>query len=369
VSDDTEIDDVLNSGLLDVAWYLAINSDVAAAGLDAAVHFCRFGWREGRKPNPWFDTGFYLLNEDIRANGINPLLHYARYGETEGRRPAPHFDPGWYRASHGLAADVSPLRHFLAHRIAGTHAPSAALFAVPHIAPYRDDPGRGVDPFRHYLDDAQALGVDPAPDPVLIAGSGLLDPNYYLINGSDVHEAGLDPAVHFCRYGWIENRRPNIYFEMRWYRATNPVVDRMGINPLVHYLLVGEPSGRRPVVYFDPVWYRATYAIPASQSALAHFLAHRRSQIYSPTPLFDIAFYLAGHARQVGRRRDPFMQFLQSGTYNDIDPSAAFNAAEYRRNHIGRPSRAFRNLMHPDHDNPLIHYLHRSYDVGSQDGR
>jgi hypothetical protein len=63
------------------------------------------------------------------------------------------------------------------------------------------------------------------------------------------------------------------------------------------------------------------------------------------------------------------MQFLQSGTYDDIDPSAAFNAAEYRRRHIGRPSRAFRNLMHPDQHNPLIHYLYRSYDTDNHDDR
>ena len=367
VSDDAEISDVLDSGLLDVAWYLETNPDVAATGLDAAIHFCCFGWQEGRKPNPWFDPEFYLLSDDVRARGINPLLHYIRYGEAEGRHPAPYFDPGWYRAAHDLAADIAPLRHFLDHRIAGTHAPSAALFAVPHIVPYRDDPGRGVDPFRHHLEDAQARGVDPGPDPALIAGSGLLDSNHYLISSSDVHEAGLDPAAHFCRYGWAENRRPNIYFETKWYRATNPIVDRMGINPLVHYLLVGERSGRRPVVYFDPVWYRATYAVPASQNALAHFLAHRRSQAYSPTPLFDIAFYMAAHGRQVGRRRDPFMHFLQSGTYDDIDPSAAFSVAEYRRRHIGRPSRAFRGLMHPDQHNPLIHYLHRSYDTDNRD--
>ena len=56
------------------------------------------------------------------------------------------------------------------------------------------------------------------------AASGLIDPNYYLINGTDVHEAQLDPAEHFCRYGWRESRKPNIYFDTRWYLQTNPQV-------------------------------------------------------------------------------------------------------------------------------------------------
>ena len=61
---------------------------------------------------------------------------------------------------------------------------------------------------------------------------GSIDPNYYLINGSDVHEAQLDPAEHFCRYGWREGRKPNIYFDTRWYQQTNPAAcataDRSG---------------------------------------------------------------------------------------------------------------------------------------------
>ena len=65
---------------------------------------------------------------------------------------------------------------------------------------------------------------------------------------------------------------------------TNPMVARLKINPAVHYVLEGEMTGRRPVPYFDPLWYRETYAIEAGQNALAHFLTHRRSQAYSPTP-------------------------------------------------------------------------------------
>jgi hypothetical protein len=56
-------------------------------------------------------------------------------------------------------------------------------------------------------------GREAFPDLGFVSESGLIDPNYYLINGSDVHEAELDPADHFCRYGWREGRKPNIYFD------------------------------------------------------------------------------------------------------------------------------------------------------------
>jgi hypothetical protein len=171
----------------------------------------------------------------------------------------------------------------------------------------------------------------------------------------------LDPVDHFCRYGWREGRKPNIYFDTQWYMLTNPDVARLKINPLVHYVVAGEAEGRRPVPYFDPLWYRETYAIPASQFALAHFLTHRRGQKFSPNPAFDIAWYVAQHAEELGTNRDPFAHFLQVGTYRDIDPSPTFDAAAYRKRHIGRPSRQFRHLMHPDRDNPLVHSLRSAY--------
>src|SRR5206468_836762 len=41
------------------AWYLAVNPDVAEAGLDPVEHYVSAGWREGRDPHPLFDTDWY----------------------------------------------------------------------------------------------------------------------------------------------------------------------------------------------------------------------------------------------------------------------------------------------------------------------
>ncbi|HVC59538.1 MAG TPA: hypothetical protein VND19_04105 [Acetobacteraceae bacterium] len=350
------------SGLFDAAWYLRVYPDVGQAGLDPVVHFVRHGWQEGRKPNPYFDTAWYLMAyPDVTGSAMNPLVHYLRHGDLEGRRPAPFFDPDWYRAAHDLAPDRLALRHFLPRRGSGRFAPCAALYAVPFLPPWREHAARGQDPFRHYLDDMARARQETFPDPALLKASGLVDANYYLVNSSDVHEAALDPTLHFCRFGWAEKRKPNIYFDTGWYLASNPRVVRLGLNPLVHYVCEGEAANRRPVPYFDPGWYRATYGIPPEQGALAHYLAHRRSQAFSPTPLFDVDWYVARHAEELGPRRDPFAHFLQAGTLGDVDPSPAFGAADYRRRHLGRVSRGFRNLMHAEADNPLIHHLRAEY--------
>lgn len=359
---DSEMAELALSGLFDAAWYLQSYADVGQAGLDPLVHFVRYGWQEGRRPNPYFDPAWYLATyPDIAALAMNPLLHYSRHGDLEGRRPMAYFDPGWYRTAHGLAADRPALRHFLSRRTSGRFAPCAALYAVPFLPPWRDCPARNQDPFRQYLDDMARAQQDAFPDVALLTASGLVDLNYYLINGADVYEAQLDPVLHFCRFGWQEKRKPNIYFDTAWYRATNPRVVQLGLNPLVHYVCEGEAANRRPVPYFDPAWYRATYGVPPEQGALVHYLAHRRSQAFSPTPLFDVAWYVARHVEELGSHRDPFAHFLQAGTHGDVDPSPAFDAAEYRRRHLGRPSRGFRNMMHAEADNPLIHYLRAEY--------
>ncbi len=354
--------ELATSGLFDPVWYLSVYPDVGQSGIDPLVHFVRYGWQEGRQPNPYFDPAFYLANNaEVAATGMNPLVHYLRYGDLEGHRPIAYFDPHWYRAAHDLAPDRLALRHFLPRRGSGRVFPCAALYPVPFLAQWRDCAERNEDPFRAYLVDMARTQKEAFPEAAVLAASGLVDAGYYLVNGRDVHDAGLDPVVHFCRFGWKEKRRPDIYFDTCWYLATNPRVVRLGLNPLVHYVCEGEAANRRPVPYFDPSWYRATYGIPAEQGALAHYLAHRRSQAFSPTPLFDVAWYVARHAARLRPRCDPFEDFRQAGTRGDVDPSPEFDAAEYRRQHPGHFGSGFRNLKYAESDNPLIQHLVGEY--------
>lgn len=359
--DSAEMAELAASGLVDLAWYRASYPDVVGAGLDPLAHFLRYGWREGRWPNRYFDTPWYVAeNPDVAEAGLNPLLHYLRHGDLEGRRPHPLVDPVWYRHAYEMAVGTLALPHFLTMRQSGRVAPSAELWAVLHLPGYADM-APGADPFARYLDDMAAQGLDAFPDLAIVAASDLVDPNFYLINASDVHAADIDPATHYCRFGWREERKPNLYFDVGWYVRTNPDLARLRVNPLVHYVLVGEPADRRPVPYLEPGWYRATYDVPAGQTALAHYLAHRRSQRFSPNHLFDVAWYVAAHKEEMGPNRDPFAHYLQVGTFQDVDPSSAFDAAAYRRTHLGRPSRAFRRLMTPERDNPLVHRLRADY--------
>ena len=301
---------------------------------------------------PWFDPAWYLRrNPDVGQAGMDPLAHYSRYGEAEGRLPSRWFDPQWYRSVYALPAGQSALAHYLAHR---GLLPCAALYPVPHLAPWRDAP----DPIAAFVNDPPDPEREWLPNLGTIRASGAIDAAYTRINPLDRFEAALDPTLHYCRFGWRLGFRPSTVFDPRWYSDTNPDAARPGIDPLLHYILEGEAADRRPVPWFDPGWYRKAYAVPAAQLALAHYLAHRGSRGVSPNKLFDVGWYVARHGDTMPPEVDPFAHYLLYGAMADIDPSPRFDAGLWRHRAMGW---ADARAVPPEDRNPLVDYLRRSY--------
>lgn len=76
---------IKTSTLFDAHWYRMIYQDVPDE-TDAINHFLSQGASVGHNPGPLFDASWYLsMNPDVAASGINPLVHYLRHGEREGR--------------------------------------------------------------------------------------------------------------------------------------------------------------------------------------------------------------------------------------------------------------------------------------------
>ncbi len=75
---------IKNSLLFDAEWYCKTYG--YGKYLDAAAHYLRIGWREGKNPSAFFSTADYLKkNPDVAAANMNPLLHFEKYGVKEGR--------------------------------------------------------------------------------------------------------------------------------------------------------------------------------------------------------------------------------------------------------------------------------------------
>lgn len=79
-----QIEIVRTSPLFDAKWYLEQNPDVREKGIDAAKHYVKFGWKEGRNPSPNFDGNEYLRQHpEAISEDINPIVYDKSYKELK----------------------------------------------------------------------------------------------------------------------------------------------------------------------------------------------------------------------------------------------------------------------------------------------
>ncbi|MBU9605470.1 glycosyltransferase family 4 protein [Burkholderia multivorans] len=236
VSDYTMIE---QSGLFDRDWYLAVNADVAANGIDPLTHYLDHGWAEGRNPSLQFDGARYMTQyPDARDFRGGPLVHYLRVGRANG------------------------------------HAVEAVSPCLPE--PVVDEPS---------LDDA-CREID---------ASGLFDRDAYLCANPDVAAKGLDPVRHYAEIGWREGRQPSAFFDAAWYLQHNPDVAQASVDPLLHYIRAGQGEGRMPNPFFDAEWYEGFVAQTGEaggRSPYAMFASRGVDAGHSPLPELQALYAL-----------------------------------------------------------------------------
>ncbi|NSY19761.1 hypothetical protein [Neorhizobium sp. AL 9.2.2] len=288
---------VSGSDLFKAEWYLANNPDVAAAGLDPVYHFLVFGGSEGRPAGPHFCSASYLaFNVDVARTGLNPLAHHLQQPETEKRyfetvddfavsfgeenaepmrravaliAGSSLFDPEWFDARYpqisasGLCGIVYLLRHGFSERL----SPGPDFNAGAYLDANPDVMSSGHNPVMHYLTHGKAEGRAAIPVPPLavavdapdestddrelIAGSPLFDATWYVNANADVARAGMDPALHYLRYGGVEQRKPSLFFDPAFYLAQLPPSAEQPANTLLHYLKTGRAAGLKPSTLAD----------------------------------------------------------------------------------------------------------------------
>ncbi len=192
------------SGLFEINHYLISYPDVRASTVDPLEHFCSVGWREGRRPNPYFDPAWYAAAYMPGDDATNPLLHYLRTGERCLNRPIVYFDPDWYGMRYGPPGDGTLLKHFLGVRRRQEHSPVPAFDVDWYVAGNGAEIGRNRDPFAHYLREAISRDLDPGPS--FDAGAyrrAHMDapvPSWQAASGAEIHERirreAFNPLVH-----------------------------------------------------------------------------------------------------------------------------------------------------------------------------
>lgn len=80
----------------------------------------------------------------------------------------------------------------------------------------------------------------------LLNKSSYFDSEWYKSTYPDVEMLGMDPVLHYLRYGARLGRNTSPEFDAKFYVETYPDVAGAGLNPLVHYLQYGVSEGRFP---------------------------------------------------------------------------------------------------------------------------
>jgi hypothetical protein len=147
---------VLNSGLVDLDWYVREYPDINPVELNPVLHFCIHGWREGRKPNFYFDPTWYSQKYPaLSVAGQNPLFDYITRGEEADAWPSPCFNTPWYRKTYGLSQKDSPLRHYLKMRTSAQVSPLPEFDVEKYCANNPQLTNDGIDPFENYSKEDQ----------------------------------------------------------------------------------------------------------------------------------------------------------------------------------------------------------------------
>lgn len=178
----------------DVAFYLAANPDVAAAGADPEEHFLTHGLVEGRpfrravqrvitpeeaaQLPEGFDPSFYLAaNPDVAAAALDPVTHYLEYGQHESRP---------YQSL--LSKELDPVT---AAKLPIDFDPEFYLFANPDLA------ALDCDPVEHYLAYGRGEGRIYRPARILVSRRAALDPQRRTVLVVS-HEASRTGAPVLC---------------------------------------------------------------------------------------------------------------------------------------------------------------------------
>lgn len=203
------------SRLFDEKWYLNAYTELQSVS-DPWAHYLLIGGFEGRRPNPIFDSEWYLRKHpELLKEKRNPLVHYIEQGVAEGADPSPLFSTAWYLNAYTdvVTAGLNPLAHYLEYGGKEGRNPSPYFYASWYLKEYPEIVSVGSNPLAHYLSNGGTGDYDPNP---------FFYSAWYMREYSNIYPVGTNLLIHFIEHGEELGNSPNPFFNYEWYRAQNP---------------------------------------------------------------------------------------------------------------------------------------------------
>lgn len=137
--------------------------------------------------------------------------------------------------------------------------PSRGFSTSAYLAQYDDVRASGMNPFVHFLRYGSDEGRNPVP---VIPATAIVensvvakqirrvgdefDTEFYLNANPDVDPEIINPIAHYFASGAMEGRDPTPDFSTSYYLDANPDVLTGEVNPFYHYIVSGRREGRLP---------------------------------------------------------------------------------------------------------------------------
>jgi O-antigen biosynthesis protein len=174
-----------------------------------------------------------------------------------------------------------------------------------------------------------------------------VDKKYY-VEHYHAHMNGVkNHVVHYHLYGWRLGYNPSKEFDTFYYLTNNSDVSYSGVNPLLHFLKYGQKEGRSAV----PVDVKDKLL---SQDYSERKQAFDKDYLITRTS-FDADYYLSKNIDVKLAKLDPFMHFLSSGYSEGRNPNKDFDITFYNWKNFD---------VIPKYQNPFAHYLEKGKALG-----
>jgi len=307
-------------------YYLETYKDIKDNDLNPLVHYLYFGKRENRKCKPvssedvslevlnkvikskMFDTNYYNKQVSKHYNEANAIRDYFIYGVEKGIDPSESFSTNYYLTAYPdvKESNMNPLLHYIIYgKTEGRRCKEQVIKDI-NVVSYKD--------IRE------------------INSSGLFDYKYYdrqLKQNYTKKQAIND----FLKNGIINGANPSYSFSTTYYLNQYPDIKESGINPLIHYIRYGKKEGRQP--------------LPLQFKLQGNETGESIVEIIKKSQLFDVNYYNCV-SKQSLCDEDAIMQYLLIGVEKGFDPSTAFSNYYYLQMYPDVKNNGI---------NPLLHYI------------
>ncbi len=160
----------------------------------------------------------------------------------------------------------------------------------------------------------------------LIKNSTYFDGDWYLKKYPDVR--GMDPADHYLKIGWIEYKSPGPSFSTLLYLNRYDDAREMGMNPLLHYEKYGKNEKR------------------VSSYSQLYKSIQRDIEIIEKSAFWNERWYLEKYLNNQYYIEKPIVHYYCLGCYLNMNPGPTFSQSYYEKFQPSVLERPYPHLLH-----------------------